>query len=263
MDARVLLAAGLLALWAAITRHPLRFGGRWRDWLVVGALNAAAPYTLIAFAELHVPSSLAALFMATIPLFTALLSALLLRERLSLKLGAGLALGVTGVAVLSGGGALALTPVTLLAVAALLASAFSYALGIMFVSLRFRETAPLTLSVGNFLAAGTLLLPFALAAPPPAPPPPTALLALAALALVPTALALVLDFHLLQKLGPTRLSTVAYLVPVSGALLGAVFLAEPLHPTMLLGFATVLVSVALVTDVRLGLPKALTKRTPS
>lgn len=259
IDARVLLAAGVLIIWAVLTGQPLRFGHRLRDWLVMGALNAAIPYTLIAFAELHVNSSLAAIFMATIPLFTAVISALWLEERFTPKLAIGLALGSVGVVALSGWNTVVLSPVTLLAVAALLVSALSYALGIVFVGLRFGDTSPLTLSIGNFLAAGVLLLPLAVFAPPPQPPPPPAVLVLLAFVLLPTALALVFDLHLLKKLGPTRLSTVAYLIPVSGALLGFIFLSEPLHPTMLAGFVIILLSVALVTDVKIALPRKLTE----
>ena len=260
MDARVLLAAGTLALWALVTKQRLSFGGRWRDWFTIGALNAALPYTLIAFAELHVTSALAALFMALLPLFTTVVAVLWGRERLTPKMSVGLALGFVGVVVMSGWSTPQLTPTTLLSLGALLLAALSYALGLVYTEARFDDTPPLTLSVGNFLAAGVLLLPFALTAPPPQVPSPLALLTLAALVLLPTALALVLDFHLLKKLGASRLSLVAYLIPISGALLGVVFLNEALSSTALVSFSLILVGVVLATDAEVKLPPLRRRR---
>ena len=70
--------------------------------------------------------------------------------------------------------------------------------------------------------------------------------------LIPTAIAFTLDFHLLKKLGPTRLSLIAYLIPVFGAIFGRVFLSEELSFGVLLGFVIILFSVALVTETKFG-----------
>jgi drug/metabolite transporter (DMT)-like permease len=59
----------------------------------VGATFSAIPFTLLAFATLSLPASLASVLMATTPLFTALVGAVWLRQRLTLLVGVGLALG--------------------------------------------------------------------------------------------------------------------------------------------------------------------------
>jgi drug/metabolite transporter (DMT)-like permease len=81
---------------------------------------------------------------------------------------------------------------------------------------------------------------------------PAAALALAALVVLSTVFAYLLYFHLLASVGPTKVTTTAYLLPVFGMLWGALFLGEPLTRGMFAGLACILVSVLIVNDVRLG-----------
>ena len=55
----------------------------WRQYLVIGVVNSALPFMLFAFAALHFPASYSVILNSTTPLFTALLAALLLGERLT------------------------------------------------------------------------------------------------------------------------------------------------------------------------------------
>ena len=78
IELRLLLAAPILVGFALIQRgretgvRELR--GAWREGLVLGALNAAIPFTLIAWGEKHVDSGVAAIANASVPLFVALLA---------------------------------------------------------------------------------------------------------------------------------------------------------------------------------------------
>src|SRR6187455_3356416 len=82
--------------WTAFRRRPVEI-------LVVGATFSAIPFTLLAFATLTLPASLASLLMATTPLFTAMVSAAWLRQRVTKGVAAGLGLGFGKVALLIGG----------------------------------------------------------------------------------------------------------------------------------------------------------------
>ena len=73
--ARVSVAALTLWLIAAATRTSLQFKQYVRRFLILGALNSAIPFALVAFAELRLSASLASMLNATIPLFTALAAA--------------------------------------------------------------------------------------------------------------------------------------------------------------------------------------------
>src|SRR5262245_13212751 len=156
-ELRVAVAGLVLALfagrsaWAAARRRPLAF-------LVVGATFSAIPFTLLAFATLSLPASLASLLMATTPLFTALVSAAWLRQRLSRSVVAGLGLGFGAVFFLLGGAHIEIGPATLIAVAAGLGAALSYAFAGTFVRRRLGDVAPLDLATGPPVPAALILL---------------------------------------------------------------------------------------------------------
>jgi drug/metabolite transporter (DMT)-like permease len=247
MDARVFLAAGALLLYAALFRQIPDLMTRWREFLMLGALNAAIPFTLIAFSQLTLTASLAAIINSTTPLFTALVAAVWIDEPLTLRKATGALLGIGGVFLLVGGSPLQLNTTLILAVVTSLIAAFCYGLGTVYASEHFRETPILTTSIGQLLGAGLLLLLPSLTAVPTAAPPVNALLALLALSLLSTSFAYLLYFYLVNHIGPTRTAAVTFLVPVFGTLWGVLFLQEPFTPGMLLGMGVILGSVGLVT----------------
>lgn len=251
MTIRVALAALVLYALARAGRRAVAFDGDRSRWWLLGILNAALPFTLIAWAELRVTSSLAAILIATLPLFTALVSSVWTRTALGASRRTGLALGLVGVVVLTGGGPLDLGGHGLLAILALLAASLSYAVGNVFVQQRFAGVPRVTLTIGNFAAAGVVLLPLAVAAPRPMPDG-GAWMALAALVLVATVVPYLLYFGLLERASATVAASVGYLVPAFGAAWGAIFLGEPITLPMIVGFAVVLASVALVAGAPRG-----------
>jgi drug/metabolite transporter (DMT)-like permease len=251
---RTTLAGLLLLLYALATRRRPDLRGRWGAFLVLGAINVALPFALIAAAGLRLTASLGAILNATVPIFTALLVARRSGERLTRRALAGMALGLLGVAALVGWSPLPRDGWTLLAIAASLLAALCYSLGGIYTKERLRGVPPLTLAAGQLLAAGLLVVPPATLALPSAPPPPAVILALAGLIILSTALAYILFFALLERVGPVRTHTVTYLVPFFGVLWGALFLREPLGAGAALGLAGVLAGVLLISGVQLPAP---------
>ncbi|MBA2596258.1 MAG: DMT family transporter [Chloroflexia bacterium] len=254
VNLRVLLAGVLMLAWAAARGGVPPFWLRWRDYLILSALNVAAPFTLSAWAVITVPASLAAIVMATIPFFTAVLMALRLRVWPTARQILGLLVGFAGVAILTGLGPIPLTPAVLASIAALLASAFFYALGGIFTARRFAGVSPVESTIGQQFGAFVLLVPFALAVPPREAPSTPAIASLLLLALLGTVVAYLLFFRLISSVGPTRTATVAYLIPLFGTAWGALLLGEPVGPATVLGMATILAGVVLVTGMRLAIP---------
>src|SRR5690606_23306514 len=102
MDLRVLIGSGMLLLYAFILRRLPDLKRRWKQYLILGTINSAIPFTLIDASELYITSSLSAILSATTPMFTAVVAAFWLKDPLTWKKGAGLLLGFIGVDILVG-----------------------------------------------------------------------------------------------------------------------------------------------------------------
>jgi drug/metabolite transporter (DMT)-like permease len=246
-EGRVAIAgATLLAYAVAIGARPA-LRARWRDYLLLGAVNAALPFSLLAAAELEIEASLAAVLNAMAPMCGAIVGAIWLHQRVTHGAKAGLVLGVVGVALVVG-----LSPFTIdlpfvIAVLACLAAAFAYGVGANLVRVRFAGEPPLTMAVGQQLAAAVVLLPLIPVVPVRAAPDAVDIACLVALALGSTGIAYLLYFRLLAELGATGGMTVIFVVPVFGVLWGSLFLGEAIHLATVLGGAGILFSVWLIT----------------
>lgn len=252
MEIRVGLAALALAPFAVALGHVPEVRARWKQFLVMGTLNAAIPFSLIAFAEIHLTASLAAILNSTTVLFSALVAAAWTGDPLTRRKISGVFLGVAGVAVLVGLDPLPLNNAVLLSVGASLVAAFFYALAGTYARRTFSGVQPLVMASGQQVAAAAILLPLAAATlPKETPPLPTALSAVG-LAILCTAVAYLLYFRLIASVGATSTLTVTFLAPGFGVLFGVVLLGEPFGPSTLAGLAIILLSVALVTGAGFG-----------
>ncbi len=250
MDLRFLGSVAALLLYAALTRTPIVGQGGWRAYLALGTINGALPAVLVATAALHLTASLGAILNATTPLFAALVAALWLAEPFTARKAAGIGLGTAGVGVLVGWSPLPVNGAVLLAVALSVTATVCYAIAGVQVVRVFQEVPPLSLAVGQQLAAGLVLLPFAAATLPGSPPSSEVILAVVALAVLSTAVAYLLYFQLVQRVGPMKTATVTFLIPVFGLLWGALFLDEPISLGTVVGMLVILAGVVLVTGVR-------------
>src|SRR5438552_5406569 len=240
-DVRMLIAGGTLAAYYVFTGFDAQWRRWWRYYLFIGALNSAAPFLLYGYAALDLSVGLMAVLNATSPMWGALLSALVLRERLSPGRIAGLVLGVVGVALVSGAEA----STRWLAIVAGLAAAFCYGLTGVVLRRWGRQTTARGMAVGTQLMGGLLLAPL-LALAPPAWPSAQVALAVLALGLVCGALAYVLYFRLIADIGASGALTVTFLIPIFGVLWGTFFLGEALNAAMIAGALVVIAGTVLV-----------------
>jgi drug/metabolite transporter (DMT)-like permease len=248
-ETRVTLAA--LILVAVAGRRTWRTArDRLGDFVFTGITFSSVPFTLIAFSTLTLPAGLGALLNAATPLFTATVGVVVLGQRLTGRLLAGLLVGVLAVAVVVGWSPLDLGPGTLLAVGAALGAAFSYGIAGTFVRRRLQGIAGIEIATGQLVSASIVLLPFAILSGPPGVPSVAGVGSLVAVAVISTALAWPLYFRVLKRTSATAASTVTFIVPAYAILWGALFLGEPVGPDLVVGFALIIVSLALV----LGLP---------
>jgi len=249
VEVRVAIAAvflGALLAWrgelGTLRAHPGKLA-------LLGVLNSALPFVLLTFATLHVTAGFAAILNATVPLWTALIGWLWLRNAIRPLQWLGLAIGLAGVAVLVWGKA-SFTPSatqlgTTLALAAALVATFAYGLSANFTRRHLSAVRPLTLATGSQVGAAAALLLPALANWPAVAPPPIAWASAIALGIACTALAYLLYFRLLARVGAVSASAVTFLIPVFATGWGALFLGEGATLQMLAGGAVILTGTAL------------------
>ena len=250
MAVRALIAGVVLLGYLGVTLGPTtavrRLRTAWRESLVLGLLNAALPFWLVAWGEQHIDSGPAAIAQATVPIFSLLIGLRFLpHERIGPTRIFGVCLGLVGVAFVAGvapaGNAWAVAGT----LAVVLASVFYASAGI-YGQLRLRGTiSGPVLATGSMLAGGVILLPLAIAQPPSSMPTTGAIVSLLLLSLVGTAIAQLILFRVIALFGARRLSLVTYLMPGIALVYGALILDERIKASSLIGLALILLGVAL------------------
>ncbi|MHC0036944.1 DMT family transporter [Pseudoneobacillus sp. C159] len=249
---RVTIAAVALLFFLQISKAPLYLREKWKQYLMIGALNAAIPFTLIATAALYLPASMSAILNSLTPLFTALVLWVWMKENLSLRKWIGTVIGVIGVVVLVGWSTIPFTDKVILAVVLAIISTILYGIAGVYAKKTFAGVPALSLAFGQQMGAAILLLPFTLTQLPDSTNKITtvAVLAVIALAIFCTAIAYLLYFYLIEKVGPTKTLSVTFLIPVFGMIWASLFLKEHITVGMLVGLLVILGSVFLISDVR-------------
>lgn len=259
MAIRHCTAGGLLYAWVRWRGNPAPTLRQWGYAAIAGALLFLGSHGSLAWAEQKVPSGLAALLSATLPLWTVLLARTGGSERkLGRRAWAGMLLGFAGVGVLIGPDVLTQNAgLNLLACAAVLGGAFSWALGTVYVkSARMPESTVLAASM-QILCGGLWLLVLGMLTGEARAFHTTSVSALSVLALayliVFGSIIAFTAFTWLVKVGsPSRVSTYAYVNPVIAVLLGWAVAGEPLGIHTLVATAIIVAGVALVTTKNKG-----------
>ena len=246
---RVGIAAAVLMPVLALRGGVRLLRGRHWPILVVGAVNSAVPFCLLAYATLSVTAGFASILNATSPLWGALVAHLWLKDRLTPSRVVGLLVGLAGVVVLVWGRASFRPGGGGLAVAAALAATLSYGIAASYTKRHLAGVDPLAVAAGSQLGATLLLAAPAVALWPATPISPGAWGAVAGLAVACTAVAYVLYFRLIAAVGPARAIAVTFLIPPFAMVWGALFLDEVLTGRTLAGAAVVLVGTALATGL--------------
>lgn len=248
---RVALAAVvLLALaWRAGSLPSLR--GHWGVMLAYAVAEIVIPFSLIAFGEQRVSSSLTAILISTVPLFAAMLAMRFNRSERPTRIRAvGLILGFGGVVALVGV-EVAGRGSELVGAAAILIGALGYSVGATIVRLRLTALDPRATMGASLAIAAVLLAPYAALDQPRSVPGAGALACVVVLGLVCTALAFVVYTVLIAEAGTTRATVITYINPVVAVALGVSLLGEQLGLGAIAGLLLILAGSWLSTDGRL------------
>jgi len=252
---RSFIAAGTLFAIAKLSGRKLDFHAGWKPFAIVGATTVAGQLIGLSYGTPLIGTAMAAICVASIPLFSMVISQLWGLERITSRGLIGLLLGVTGIVLLVGFPAVAVTPEFIMGCVAVLFSCFSAAFGSNYASRRLSTTGSWETTIGAFVFGGILTLPLIVAIPVPAMPGLVDFIYLLISACVMSALTYVLYFRLVGNVGPTKAISVEFAVTVIAVLVGAVFLKEQLSIIQFVGAAVIIAGCALVLSSRPALPK--------
>lgn len=228
----------------------------WRDAAIIGGLLLAGGNGLLAIGEQTVPSGIAALIIATLPLWVAILGRVFFGIVLTRTILVGIVIGVVGVAVLvwPTGGSGGLDPFGVMVV---LLSPVFWATGSLFSRTAHHPRRPLVGTAMQMLAGSAVLFVLAVITGDvfrlrPAEITPASLAAIAYLILVGSLVGYTAYVWLLRVAPISLVATYAFVNPVVAVLLGWLILAEPLEPRTVAAGAIIVVAVAVIVRARGG-----------
>lgn len=241
----------------------------WRSTAIVGVLLLLGGNGLVCWAEQTVPSGMAALMVATMPLWFALLEWLVFRgPRPTARITVGILIGLIGMYVLVGPGRIEGERIELGGAIALLCACFFWALGSLWSRRATMPRSTFTATGMEMLAGGMALLVVGLAIGEGSRVYFSAfslksLLALAYLTVFGSLVALSAYVWLLQVSSPSRVSTYAYVNPVIAVLLGAAFAGETLSARVWVAITVIIAAVVLINTTRRPKPVVEDTLTPT
>jgi len=252
----VRLLLGLVGMLAGIWIRRPKMPETRREWLMVGLLgltNTAIPFSLIAWSQQHIDSTVVSILVSSVPIFTVVLAHFLVREeRLVPKKFLGVMVGFLGVVVLFWRGAAAVGVMTLNGQLGVLGAAVCFAISGIIARRETRNLDPLIQSFVSLAVADVFMWVVVMIAEPAfsMPTEPATWGALLWLGVVGSALAYHIYYFLIGEIGPTRTSLIAYLMPVIGLVLGVLLLREDFDLQLLAGSVLVLGSIWVVNRVK-------------
>jgi drug/metabolite transporter (DMT)-like permease len=258
---RFLVAGLILFGWMIARGEPSPTRRQWMSVLLLAFLIFLIDYGLLFWAEQRVPSGVAAVMMATIPVFIALSEILFLRtQRLTVRLALALLIGICGVAVLMSnslnlGGA----PVDKPGAIALIIGSITWSIAAVLARKLPLPSSKVMSSGAQMLAGGIMLTITASLLGEfrrfhPSTVSPAAWLSLIYLIIAGSIIGFTAYVWLIHHESPTKVGTYAYVNPVVAVLLGYFLGGEALGLRTVLGTLFVLISVVVITTTRAKKP---------
>ncbi|HEX6804744.1 MAG TPA: EamA family transporter [Terriglobales bacterium] len=254
---RFLVAGAVLCAGMRIKGTPSPSAREWGAAAFLAVLIFVFDYGLLFWAERRVPSGIAAVMMATIPVFMALSEIFIMKtQRLTARLATALVVGVAGVAVLvSHSVTLGDTPIDTVGACALIAASISWSVASA-LTRKLPLPAEKAMSSGAQMLAGGVLLTVTAAMLGEfrgfhaQAVSLKAWLALAYLIVAGSIIGFTAYVWLIHHESPTKVGTYAYVNPVVAVIVGYVFGGEALGLRTVLGTLLVLVSVVVITTAK-------------
>ena len=251
---RVVWACVILWAYVLIRRLPVPGDLRiWGAFLVMGLLNNAIPFALMAWGQQFIETGLTSIFNAGTAIFGVLVAALCFAdERLTMRKSIGVLVAFFGVAVAIGLDSFRDFDIRSLAQLAVIGGTLSYAFASAWARTRLLGLSPAVASAGMLTGGTIILLPLALIVDgaPSLPALPQTYIAVGYFAVFGTAGAYLLYYRVLAMVGTGNAMLVTLLIPPVAIVLGAIVLGERLAPQAFAGFGLLALGL-LILDGRI------------
>jgi drug/metabolite transporter (DMT)-like permease len=234
----------------------------WGGYVVMGMLNNAIPFSLIVWGQTRIESGVASILNATTPIFTVILAHFFTSaERLTTQKIVGVLIGFSGVYLM-------MKPELTdgfswrgLGQTAILGAAISYSFAGIFGK-RFKNIPPVVNSAGMLICSSIIMLPLVIVIDSPWSVRPSleALSAVLGIAVISTAIAYLIYFHLLATAGATNVLLATFLIPISALLLGVGVLGEVIKVLEYAGMGCIFLGLIIIDGRALRLVKRLNGR---
>ena len=250
---RVFLAAVILWIFIFISGDRPRFSRQLLiASLVLGVFNNFVPFSLIVWGQQYIEGGEASIINAAAPLFSAVLGQFMRGgEKLTRNRAMGLIIGWLGVFLLVGQAGSSGSENMIYGRFAVLGASLCYAIGAIFG--KRLSLPPKVLAAGMLSAAAIYLLPFVVFIDKPwgIDINTATVLSILSISVLSTALAYLIYFRLLARVGATNLLLVTFLIPLTALVLGLLFLGETPGWRAFAGFGIITVGL-LIIDGRFG-----------
>ena len=248
---RIVIAAILLIIFSIIRRDSFAFvKSHWFILIALAIFGNCLPFFLISWGQQTVDSSIAGILMAIMPLTTIVLAHFFVAsEPLTANKIIGFLLGFVGIIVLFGPRAwinLEGDVNWLFAMLAILAGAISYAVNTI-IAKRLPNESIVAMSAAVLVVASFIMFPtifftnqdwtFSLRS--------IEFLSIVLLGIFPTALATVIYFSIIARVGPSFLSQINYLIPIWAVIVGVIFLNEKIGINAIIALAIILLGIGI------------------
>ncbi len=237
---RLLLAGVLFLPFLVQKKYLAHFKSHLPGIFILAVFNNALPFTMFSYASLDATSNMLGILNGTTAFMTMVVAYFWLKEGISLKQVAGLALGFCGILVLVNPANGSITSASAMFA---LTGALCYSFCAAYIQ-KYQLNANKFVLIGwAMLFGGVMMIPLALFNLPDHMPSSDSFLALLWLGVVSTGLAYLGYVRLIERIGAVRSSTVTYLLPVFSILWGSIFLQESITWIIFSGFMFVMIGM--------------------
>ncbi|MEM7401230.1 MAG: DMT family transporter [Pseudomonadota bacterium] len=258
---RIIIAALVLIIFSIIRKDSFSFlKHHWSLLIALAFFGSCLPFYLISWGQQTVDSGIAGILMAIMPLTTIVLAHFfVVGEKLTTNRVVGFVLGFVGIVILFGPKALVNYDSDvgrLIAMLAILLGAVSYAVNTI-IAKRLPNESLVALSAAVLTIASILMMPaifftgqtWSLSADS------IEFVFLVLLGIFPTAIATVIYFAVITRVGPSFLSQINYLIPVWAVIIGVLFLNEKIGLNAIIALVIILAGIAIAQRKKLSLAR--------